>query len=66
MTYVQNILINWMQILGEAVEALYNALTAQAARLDLGNLDEKMVSDLFISRMGNVILYNTFFLNANT
>ena len=57
--------IYWDAILGEALEAFYDKFTAQAARLELGHLDEKSVSDLFIS-MRNVRLHNTFFLNAST
>ena len=43
----------------ETLESFHAALTAQAAKAELGGLEEALVRDLFISRMGNVVLQDT-------
>ena len=43
----------------ETLESFHAALTAQAAKADLGALEEKLVRDLFISRIKNVVLQDT-------
>ena len=43
----------------ETNETLHAALTAQAAKAELGGLEEALVRDLFISRMRNVVLQDT-------
>ena len=41
------------------LESFHAALTAQAAKADLGALEEELVRDLFISRMKNVVPQDT-------
>ena len=43
----------------ETLETFHAALTAQAAKAELGRLEEELVRDLFISRMRNVVLQDT-------
>ena len=43
----------------ETLESFYAALTAQAAKAELGGLEEELVRDLFISRMRNVVDQDT-------
>ena len=43
----------------ETLESFHAALTAQAAKEELGGLEEELVRDLFISRMRNVVLQDT-------
>ena len=43
----------------ETLESFHAALTAQAAKAELGGLEEELVRDLFISRMRNVVLQDT-------
>ena len=43
----------------ETIESFHAALTAQAAKAELGGLEEELVRDLFISRMRNVVLQDT-------
>ena len=43
----------------ETLESIHAALTAQAAKAELGGLEEELVRDLFVSRMRNVILQDT-------
>ena len=48
-----------MQEQGETPEAFHAALTAQAARSELGTLKEEILRDLFISKIKNMTLQNT-------
>ena len=48
-----------MQESGESLEAFHAALTAQAARSELGTLESEIVRDLFISKMKNMTLQDT-------
>ena len=48
-----------MQESGESLEAFHTALTAQAARSELGTLENEIVRDLFISKMKNITLQDT-------
>ena len=43
----------------ETPESFHAVLTAQAAKAELGGLEEELVRDLFISRMRNVVLQDT-------
>ena len=43
----------------ETLESFHAALTAQAAKAELGGLEEELVRDLFISRMRYVVLQDT-------
>ena len=43
----------------ETLESFHAALTAQAATVELGGLEEELVRDLFISRMKNTVLQDT-------
>ena len=43
----------------QTLESFHAALTAQAAKAELGGLEEELVRDLFISRMRNVELQDT-------
>ena len=43
----------------ETVESFNAALTAKAAKTELGGLEEELVRDLFISWMRNVVLQDT-------
>ena len=43
----------------ETLESFHAALTAHAAKAELGGLEEELVRDLFISRMRNVVLQDT-------
>ena len=48
-----------MQESGESLEAFHAALTAQAARSELGTLENEIIRDLFISKMKNMTLQDT-------
>ena len=51
----------------ETLESFHAALTAQAAKAELGGgLEEELVRDLFISRMRNVVLQDTLTFEAFT
>ena len=58
-TYERYKLFNRAQETGEALEAFHAALTAQAAKAELGTLEDELVRDLFISKMKNVVLQDT-------
>ena len=58
-TYERYKLFNRSQEIGESLEAFHAALTAQAARAELGTLEDELVRDLFISKMKNVVLQDT-------
>ena len=44
---------------GETLEAFHAALTAQAAKAELGTLEDELVRDLFKSKMKNVVFQDT-------
>ena len=48
-----------MQESGESLESFHAALTAQAARSELGTLENEIVRDLFILKMKNMTLQDT-------
>ena len=48
-----------MQQQGETLEAFHAALTAQAARSELRNLEDETVRNLFISKISNMTLQDT-------
>ena len=52
-------LFNPAQKTGETLEAFHAALTAPAAKAELGTLEDEFVSELFISKMKNVALQDT-------
>ena len=58
-TYDRYKLFRRMQESGESLEAFHTALTAQAARSELGTLEKEIVRDLFISKMKNMTLQDT-------
>ena len=58
-TYERYKLFNREQKTGETLEAFQAALTAQAARAELGTLENELVRDLFISKMKNTALQDT-------
>ena len=58
-TYERYKLFNRAQEIGESLGAFHTALTAQAARAELGTLEDELVRDLFISKMKNVVLQDT-------
>ena len=58
-TYERYKLFNRAQKIGETLEAFHAALTAQAAKAELGTLEVKLVRVLFISKMKNVVLQDT-------
>ena len=58
-TYERYELFTRMQESGESLEAFHAALTAQAARSELGTLESEIVRDLFISKMKNRTLQDT-------
>ena len=58
-TYERYKLFNRAQETGETLEAFHAALTAQAARAELGTLEDELVRDFFISKMKNVVLQDT-------
>ena len=55
-TYERYKLFNRAQETGETLEAFHAALTAQAAKAELGTLEDELVRDFFISKMKNVVL----------
>ena len=55
-TYERYKLFTRMQESGESLEAFLAALTAQAARSELGTLESEIVRNLFISKMKNMTL----------
>ena len=50
-TYERYKLLNQSQEAGESLETFHAALTAQAAKAELGTLEDELVRDLFISKM---------------
>ena len=58
-TYERYKLLNRAQETGETLEAVHAALTAQAAKAELGTHEDELVRDLFISKMKNVVLQDT-------
>ena len=58
-TYERYKLFTRMKESGESLEAYHAALTAQAARSELGTLENEIVCDLFISKMKNMTLQDT-------
>ena len=58
-TYERYKLFNRSPEKEESLEAFHAALTAQAARAELGTLEDELVRDLFISKMKNVVLQDT-------
>ena len=58
-TYERCKLFTRMQESGESLESFHAALTAQAARSELGALENEIVRDLFISKMKNMTLQDT-------
>ena len=58
-TYERYKLFTRMQESGESLESFHAALTAQAARSELGALENEIVRDLFISKMKNMTLQDT-------
>ena len=58
-TYERYKLFNRAQETGETLEVFHAALTAQAAKAELGTLEDELVRDLFISKMKNVALQDT-------
>ena len=58
-TYERYKLFTRMQESGESLESFHAALTAQAARSELGTLENKIVRDLFIPKMKNMTLQDT-------
>ena len=58
-TYERYKLFTRMQESGESLESFHAALTAQAARSELGTLENEIVRDLFISKMKNMTLQDT-------
>ena len=58
-TYERYKLFNRSQETGESLEVFHAALTAQAAKAELGTLEDELVRDLFISKMKIVVLQDT-------
>ena len=58
-TYERYKLFNRAQQTSETLEAFHEALTAQAAKAELGTLEDELVRDLFISKMTNAVLQDT-------
>ena len=58
-TYERYKLFTRMQEFGESLESFHAALTAQAARSELGTLENEIVRDLFILKMKNMTLQDT-------
>ena len=58
-TYERYKLFTQMQESGESLEVFHAALTAQAARSELGTLESEIVRGLFISKTKNVTLQDT-------
>ena len=58
-TYERYKLFNRSQEAGEALEAFHAALIAQAARAELGTLENELVRDLFISKTKTTVLQDT-------
>ena len=50
----------------ETLESFHAALTAQAAKAELGGLEEELDIDLIISRMRNVVLQDTLIFETFT
>ena len=48
-----------IQEAGESLEFFHAALSAQAAKAELGTLEDELVRDLFISKMKNTALQDT-------
>ena len=58
-TYERYKLLTKTQESGKTLESFHAALTAQAAKAELGTLEDELVRDLFISRMKNVALQDS-------
>ena len=58
-TYERYRLFTRMQESGDSLESFHAALTAQAARSELGALENEILRDLFISKMKNMTLQDT-------
>ena len=58
-TYERYKLFKRAQETGETLEAFHAALNAQAAKAELGTLEDELVRDFFISKMKNVVLQDT-------
>ena len=58
-TYERYKLFTRMQESGESLETFHAALTAQAARSELGTLESEIVRDLFVSKVKNMTLQDT-------
>ncbi|XP_063716596.1 uncharacterized protein LOC134844031 [Symsagittifera roscoffensis] len=58
-SYERYTLFNRAQETAKTLEAFHAALTAQAAKAELGTLEDELVRDLFISKMKNVVLQDT-------
>ena len=58
-TYERYKLFNRAQETGETLEAFHAALTAQAAKAELGTLEDELVRDLLISKMKNAVMHDT-------
>ena len=58
-TYERNKLFTRSHETNETLESFHAALTAQAAKAELGALEQELVRDLFISRMKKVVLQDT-------
>ena len=63
-TYERFKLFTRMQESGESLEAFHAALTAQAARSELGTLESEIVRDLFISKTKNMTLQDALTFEA--
>ena len=63
-TYERYKLFTRRQGSGESLEAFHAALTAQAARSELGTLESEIVRDLFTSKMKNMTLQDTLTLET--
>ena len=58
-TYERYKLFTKTQEAGESLESFHAALTAQAAKGELGTLEDELVRDLIISKVKNIVLQNT-------
>ena len=63
-TYERYKLFNRHQETEESLESFHSALTAQAARSDLGTIDDEFVRDLFISKTRNAELQDTLIIET--
>ena len=65
-TYQRYQLFIRSQEMGETLEFSQATLTAQAARAELGILEDELVRDLVISKMKNTVLQDTLTFEAFT